>query len=49
MRADAVAAFATANPFRDFDGLGMRCLIEQAMPTEAEILAEIAPARAHAA
>lgn len=36
-RADSVAAFAAATPFRSFSGLGFRCLIEQPMPSEEEI------------
>lgn len=37
----SVAAFAAAGAFRDFSGLGFRCLIEQDMASEAEILAAI--------
>ena len=40
-RSDAVCAFAQAEPFRSFSGLGLRCLIEQPMPSEEEILAAI--------
>ncbi|NIJ08732.1 hypothetical protein FHS31_002353 [Sphingomonas vulcanisoli] len=42
-RADSVAAFAAATPFRGFSGLGFRCLIELPMATDAEIAASIAP------
>ena len=38
---DSVSAFATAQPIGDFDGLGMRCLIEQPMSSEAEIASTI--------
>ena len=41
MHDDSVSAFATANPIGDFNGLGMRCLIEQAMSSEAEIASSI--------
>lgn len=40
-RSDSVAAFAAAEPFRGFSGLGFRCLIELPMPTEEEIDAAI--------
>jgi hypothetical protein len=36
-RANSVAVFATARPIHGFDGLGLRCVIEQTMPTEEEI------------
>jgi len=44
-RADSVAAFATARPFRGFSGLGFRCLIELPMPTEDEIAESIGTSR----
>jgi hypothetical protein len=45
VRDDSVAAFATATPIGDFDGLGLRCLIEQKMATEAEIAESIGTGR----
>ncbi|UAK24417.1 methyl-accepting chemotaxis protein [Sphingomonas nostoxanthinifaciens] len=42
-RADAVVAFAAARAIGDFDVLGLRCLIEQKMASEAEIAAAILP------
>ena len=44
-RADSVVAFAAARAFRGFAGLGFRCLIEQTMASEAEILAAIGAER----
>ena len=41
-RSDSVAAFASAEAYRSFSGLGLRCLIEQSMPSEEEIRATIA-------
>ena len=49
MREDSVAAFATAEPIGAFDGLGLRCLIEQHMASEAEITAAIGSGRRIAA
>jgi len=40
-REHSVVAFAAARAFRDFSGLGFRCVIEQPMASEAEILAAI--------
>ena len=40
-RTRSVAAFAAAQSFRSFSGLGFRCLVEQPMPSEAEIAAAI--------
>ena len=40
-RRDSVAAFASARAFRGFSGLGFRCLIEQTMASEADIVAAI--------
>ena len=36
-RTNSVAAYATARPVRGFDGLQLRCVIEQPMPSEEEI------------
>jgi hypothetical protein len=36
-RSDSVAVFATARPVHGFDGLKLRCVIEQPMPSEEEI------------
>ena len=36
-RASSVAVFATARPVHGFDALGLRCVIEQAMPSEEDI------------
>ena len=36
-RANSVAAVATARPVNGFDALGLRCVIEQPMPSEEEI------------
>ncbi|PTQ08165.1 chemotaxis protein [Sphingomonas oleivorans] len=47
-RAESVAAFAQAQPFHGFDGLGLRCLIEQRMPNEADV-AEVLRLTRHAA
>ena len=46
IRADSVAAFATARPIGGFDALGLRCLIEQPVAQEDEIAGAIAPRRA---
>jgi hypothetical protein len=48
-RADSVAAFATARPVHGFDGLGLRCVIEQAMPSEEEIQRVVGSSRRTAA
>ena len=45
VRADSVAAFATVQPIGSFDGLGLRCLIEQPMASEADIAATIGTGR----
>jgi hypothetical protein len=37
-RIDSVAVFATARQVHGFDSLGLRCVIEQPMPSEEEIL-----------
>jgi hypothetical protein len=37
-RTDSVAVFATARRVHGFDSLGLRCVIEQPMPSEEEIL-----------
>jgi hypothetical protein len=37
-RTDSVAVFATARQVHGFDSLGLRCVIEQPMPSEEEIL-----------
>ena len=47
-REGGIVAHAAAQPLRGFGGLGMRCLIEQGMPSEAEIMAALTPQR-HAA
>ncbi|MFS0735823.1 methyl-accepting chemotaxis protein [Sphingomonas sp. 1P06PA] len=44
-RPDAIAAHARALPYHGFDGLGLACLIEQRMPTEQEIGAQLATTR----
>ena len=44
-RVDTVAAFASAQPYRGFDGLGFRCLIEQPMAREDGIRDAISPLR----
>jgi len=36
-RANSVAVFATARPIHGFDALGLRCVIEQQMPSEEDI------------
>jgi hypothetical protein len=36
-RADSIVAFASAVDYQGFNGLGLRCVIEQQMPTAAEI------------
>jgi hypothetical protein len=36
-RSNSVVVFATARPVHGFDGLGLRCVIEQPMPSEEEI------------
>lgn len=45
VREDRIAAFATVQPIREFDGLGMRCMIEQEMASEHEIAAAIGASR----
>ena len=49
VREASVAAFATVSPIGTFDGLGLRCLIEQRMATEAEIAEMIGTGRRSAA
>jgi hypothetical protein len=49
IREDSVAAFATVSPIGTFDGLGLRCLIEQRMATEVEIAEMIGTGRRAAA
>ena len=44
-REDTVAAFATAGSFQGFDGLGLRCLIEQRLASEDTILEAIGHSR----
>jgi hypothetical protein len=39
---DMIVATAPARPIRDFDGLGLRCMIEQRLPDEATAAAAIA-------
>lgn len=39
---DAIIAHARAEPFSGFEGLGLRCVIEQKLLTEAQVLAAIA-------
>jgi hypothetical protein len=36
-RADSIVAFASAVDYQGFNGLGLRCVIEQQMLTAAEI------------
>jgi hypothetical protein len=45
VRESSVAAFATVAPIGDFDALGLRCVIEQSMPSEAEITESIGTGR----
>ena len=45
-RDGGILAYARAVPQYGFDGLGLRCVIEQAMPTDAEIADAIAVSRA---
>ena len=40
-RADATVAYATASDYHGFDGLGLRCVIEQKMLSAEEILASL--------
>ena len=42
---DSVRAFAAVRPIGGFDGLGLRCLIEQRMASERDIIAAIGPSR----
>jgi hypothetical protein len=49
MRAESIVAFARARPFECFDGLGLRCVIEQRMPSEAEVAAALAGPRRYRA
>jgi hypothetical protein len=42
LRGDVIVAVAAARPIRDFDGLGLRCVIEQRLPDEATVAAAIA-------
>jgi hypothetical protein len=49
IRDASVAAFATVTPIGTFDGLRLRCLIEQRMATEAEIAEMIGAGRRAAA
>ncbi len=44
-RSDTVMVFATARPVQGFDALGLRCMIEQAMPSEADIRRAVAATR----
>jgi len=44
-REDSVAAFAAAGEFQGFDGLGLRCLIEQRLEPEHAILEAVGPSR----
>jgi len=44
-RADSVAVFATARPSFGFDALGLRCMIEQPMPSEEDIQRAVGTAR----
>lgn len=46
---DTIIAHARATPFSGFDGLGLRCVIEQKLLTEAEVMAAIANADRFAA
>lgn len=48
-RAGSVVAFARAREYHGFDGLGLRCLIEQRMPSETEIAAALAAAQRRSA
>jgi hypothetical protein len=48
-RADSVAVFATARPIQGFDALGLRCVIEQPMPSQEEIRRAIGESRRAAA
>jgi len=48
-RADAVAVFATARQVHGFDALGLRCVIEQAMPSEEDIQRAVGAGRRAAA
>lgn len=47
-RGDSIIAFATAQNYMGFDGLGLRCVIEQKMPTAAEIDAALGGLKARA-
>ena len=49
VRGDATIAFATAQEYLGFDGLGLRCVIEQKMPSAAEIDAALGGLRARTA
>ncbi len=42
LRDDAIVAVAAAQPTPDFDGLGLRCVIEHRLPDEASIAAAVA-------
>jgi hypothetical protein len=44
-RSNSVAVFAQARPVLNFDGLGLRCLIEQTMASEDEIAAAVGGSR----
>ncbi len=46
VRGDSTIAFATASDYLGFDGLGLRCVIEQKMPSSAEIRAALGGLRA---
>lgn len=48
-REDSIVAQATALPYNGFDGLGLRCVIEQRVPNEREIAASILRSEARAA
>ena len=41
VRGDATIAFATATDYHGFDGLGLRCVVEQKMPSMEEIRAAL--------
>jgi len=48
-RANSVAVFATARPIHGFDALGLRCVIEQSMPSEEDIKRAVGATRRAAA